>query len=74
MFIEVELESRSGNKRTYAVLNVDEIISILPLPENENITVVSSLIGELPVREKFSELTGRINTIRPVSFKKRCLS
>lgn len=74
MFIEVELESRSGNKRTYAVLNVDEIISILPLPENENITVVSSLIGELPVREKFSELTERINTIRPVSFKKRCLS
>lgn len=74
MFIEVELESRSGNKRTYAVLNVDEIISILPLPENENITVVSSLIGELPVREKFSELTERINTIRPVFFKKRCLS
>lgn len=71
MFIEVELTSRVGNKRCYTLLNVEHIINVIPLPEDDNITVVITIMGEVPVKEPYVSLTERINGIKSVKFLSR---
>lgn len=71
MFIEVESPAREENKRAYALVNVEHIIGVVPVPGSETEVVLMTLGGPVPVRSSYASICERVNEVRPVKFLSR---